>query len=506
MVRNCSMWVVLLLIVVITVICVYSMRPGLPWSGDFSMYLMQKDALGKGGEADLLAMSTFRSENSTKIVGPAVYPWGYPVALFIMSKLVADDIELFKLANAVLMGLFLLLVYSYFKGSVGSFSMVVMVAVIGLSPGFYEVKSSVLSDMLAVTLSFFSLLLMRLFVGSPSARKYIYAVVCGVFMFAAYITRTQYVVLPFMAIAVVLDDFESHRDNGGRLVLSRLFWMNHILPFAVFLVLAAFSYFSFSAQSSYKDHFVGFDVLGVLLGNVLYYSYALSLVWGIVNIDPDLFKVQGALRVFVSGLMFTIFLPAFLYGALCGLRKYRVSLFIAALGMVVPVLYPYQGGLRLILFVVPFYVWLVLLGVEHLSALRWWSIYARLSRVVIVFVVLFSIACAMYKISLYSQDDYVLKDGPLSPASVEVWEYIKSNTDKSATFAFWDPRVLNFFTGRKAASYRSLSEIDSSLIDYVVMSRDGDVLSCATCRECYDDQERVFSNGNFVVCKTKPSR
>ena len=54
-------------------------------------------------------------------------------------------------------------------------------------------------------------------------------------------------------------------------------------------------------------------------------------------------------------------------------------------------------------------------------------------------------------------------EGPQKAESMEAFEYIKYVTDKNATIAFFKPRVLAFYTGRKSVAIENISDSDKFL-------------------------------------------
>lgn len=498
--------IAVLIIGVISLTCAYSLSPGHPWGGDFSMYLMQKDSLKNKDMDTLLATSQFRMENSTFVVGPNVYPWGYPVVLCYLSQIFEDDLNTFMMANAVFLFGFLLCVYVYFKDSMHFSSMILLLCVLGLTPAFFEIKNSVLSDLLAVMLAYASLVACQMSLAGNRARVIMSSAICGVCMFLACMTRTQYVVLPVMVAVVQWYGMKQRGVLGGFVGSLKNIKIVHGIPYLVFLSCLILVQVFTDVKSSYGAQFEKYNVFTTLLYNAVYYAYALSLSWGVANLDPDLFRFSDPLPKIVSASLFLVFLPALVMGIKSSYRTRKVHIIVGLLGIAIPMFYPWQGGLRLVLFSVPFYIYFVLSGLEYFVQNRFLSAYQRIAKFVVMALVSFFIVTAAYKVYLYQGENYVIKEGPYTKDSVELWGYIKQNTDKDSTFAFWKPRVLSLFTGRKAAAYGQVAEIDTGRIDYLVLFRDADILNYSSCRSCPEKYDKVFSNRSYAVYRMKSER
>lgn len=470
------------------------------------MYLMQKDALDKNDMDSLLEMSRFRMENSTFVVGPNVYPWGYPVALLFVSKAFDDDVDVFKMANAVFLFAFLLCVYLYFKDGLQFYSIVILLGVLGLTPAFYEIKNSVLSDLMAVMLAYASLVACQMSFSGNSAKIIASSVVCGICMFSAYMVRTQYVVLPAMIAIVQWYGAGERRFVDGFVGALKKIKFAHIVPYITFLLCLFLVYMFMGVKSSYGTQFEKYNIFLTLLYNAMYYAYAFSLTWGVVNLDPDLFRLTGPLSKIVSAGLFLVFLPALIMGIKKSYRTRKVHIIVGLLGIAIPLFYPWQGGLRLILFSVPFYIYFVLLGLEDLVQNRYLNAYQRIAKLGLLSLVVFFVVSVAYKIYLSQDVNYVIKEGPYTSDSVELWKFINNDTDKDSTFAFWKPRVLSLFTGRKAAAYGQVSEIDTGRIHYLVLFRDADILNYSSCRSCPEKYDKVFSNRSYAVYRMNTGR
>ncbi len=66
------------------------------WGDDFAMYLSQMQSLSDGTLNQLEEQQKFLEANTSVIIGPMWYPWGYPIVLIPIYKLFGMDIEVFK--------------------------------------------------------------------------------------------------------------------------------------------------------------------------------------------------------------------------------------------------------------------------------------------------------------------------------------------------------------------------------------------------------------------------
>ena len=54
---------------------------GHDWGDDFSAYIMQAASLIQGELHNFIEENTFTIQESSRVLGPVIYPWGYPLLI-----------------------------------------------------------------------------------------------------------------------------------------------------------------------------------------------------------------------------------------------------------------------------------------------------------------------------------------------------------------------------------------------------------------------------------------
>ena len=98
--------------VFLTRLCIH---PGHNWGGDFSQYISQAKALVEGSQDVLLEQNSYAMENSDEIIGPYLYPLGFPLLLSPVYYIFGLDLVAMKVYCAGFLILCLPLIYIFFR-------------------------------------------------------------------------------------------------------------------------------------------------------------------------------------------------------------------------------------------------------------------------------------------------------------------------------------------------------------------------------------------------------
>ena len=97
------------------IMIVSSFTHGHGWGDDFASYILQAKSILSGSTADFYEKNSFTILNSSIILGPVAYPWGYPLILsFVYAVFGLNRIAL-KIPNAFFFVLFLVLFIKLIK-------------------------------------------------------------------------------------------------------------------------------------------------------------------------------------------------------------------------------------------------------------------------------------------------------------------------------------------------------------------------------------------------------
>lgn len=145
---------VLLFIALLGVFYFSTLRDGEPWGDDFAMYIMQARNISLG---DWSAPSGYVHNPHLPRVGPPAYPPLYPLLLSPLYKIWGLNLTPMKIEVVLFFLAGLYLVFEFLSRQAPFFYAAGIVVLLGLSPYFWEIKESVVSDLPFFFFSFLTL-------------------------------------------------------------------------------------------------------------------------------------------------------------------------------------------------------------------------------------------------------------------------------------------------------------------------------------------------------------
>ena len=397
-----------------------TIREGHDWGDDFSQYIRHAQNLARG---EPYADTGYIYNPLNPVVGPRVYPPGFPLLLAPVVGMFGLDLRPMKI---LVLGFFvgsLLVMVRLFRTVLPTPHLTALVVIVGLNPFFWELKDHVLSD---VPFLFFCLLSLALFTQAdvPDAsrgRRATLAVLSGVAAYAAYATRPLAVTL---IPCFVAHDLARHRRIGP----------NATLATAVVMTLAGVQHVFWFRDTSYFDQVS--NPLAAVRQNAFAYLQALADLWenGYSN------RARKIAFLAATGLAAVGYGKSFQGGP--SVLQLFPLLYVAPV-----MLWPSYQGMRLLIPIVPFYVCYCLLGVHRIDAAaarRWGTANAVLG--VFLAAVLASYACRYSTLTFGP-----LAEGIAKQESRELFEFVRIATNPDDVLVFSRPRALALMTGRRVS-------------------------------------------------------
>ena len=397
-----------------TAVYLLTIRSGHAWGDDFVQYLQHALNLSAG---DPYAVNGYIA-NPERSIGPAVYPPVFPLILLPVVSVFGASFTALKVWMSILFGLALASIAFAFEPVLKSRTWI-LVVLLAAAPVFWDFKDRILSDIPFLIFCFLSLALIERLVSAQDGRgKYLLAVATGVLIYLACGTRSQGLVL--LPTLVLADFWKAKRIRLAPMVACAV---------AVGLMLVQ-SNLLFTEGDRFEYLTLN---PAVVWSNVAHYAGALSTYWDdghvhlvryVVFAATLLFAAVGYGRRVRSGVgPFEIFLPLF----------------------VLPLLFwVFQQGIRYIFPIVPLYLFYVLEGVQAIAE----RLPPARARAFGGTLLLASLGVFALR---YSTLDLQHVDGPLDADARALFEHVEVATDPSDVIIFEKPRVMNLFTGRKAA-------------------------------------------------------
>jgi hypothetical protein len=405
------------LIMVIAVFYLLTIRRGNFWGDDYALYVHHAENVAEG-----------RSYTDTGYVynpdvpeyGPRAFPPVFPVLLSPIYALFGLNFHAMKIEIVVFFALTLAVVAAYWKRDLDWPYLMVLVAFLGFSPTFWAFKDEVLAD-LPFLFFFYATALLARSAPREGPAWWKWAVATGVLLYLTVGTRTVGVTL-----------------LGGLMLYD---WLKYrrITRFAIFAVVVCIVLFLAQRQvfghgeQSYADQL--HPTLTSFIANLKEYPRYFVLLW------------TRSLGKRFSLVLFGITTVFACLGARLHFRKPIAPLEVFLLPYILALLvFPFTQ-LRYLFPLIPFYLYLMLLGLKTLpSMVR--PVYAKAIFASVVVMI------GVSYIAAFRQVTYgVIRQTDGRPSFNELCTFIQSHTDPTDVFVFRRSRALSLFTSRPASVY-----------------------------------------------------
>lgn len=458
------------------------------WGDDFASYIMQAKSILSWEMGAFVEANTFTVMQSSQQIGPAAYPWGFPLMLAPVYALIGLSPLALKLPGLLTYLGFLLAFYFLTKRrftpteSLPVPEWVLAVSLFAFNPELLRFLDNILSDIPFLFLSTLAILLADMYAHETRNKHRLrLAALTGAAIFAAFFVRTQGLIL---LGSVLL--FQGIRFLGGREKRRQLVTDSLVLT-AAFGILWGISTLIFpGGQSSYLALYAGFN-MNMLTGNISSYSQLFS----------EFFATLPG-----QALIFGIFAVFFFIGLVARFKADLLFVLYAALYLIVLWTWPEWQGYRFLFPVLPFFIYFALWGFkvalgklgEKQKALGQKITYSFLLLIVGGFI--FVASSNAYGNVRAGREI----NGPFDPVSIETYEFIKNETPPDSVIVFFKPRAMRLMTDHDALA---LTECDRMIEgDYLALSKKvGENLQIPPERidECNLSLKRVFQNRRFIV-------
>ncbi len=413
-------------------------------------------------------------------LGPKSYPPVFPFLLSPVYKIFGLNLTAMKIEIIIFFLLFLFVYFMLFKNELPFKYLIIMIAMIGFNPFFWIFKDNVLSDIPFLLFAYISLFLILQKYRSDNLQEIqlLYPVLAGLFIYLSYGTRSiGFIFIPCLFIHDII-----------RYKKPTQFTAIATLVFVFFMLLQTFSLHS---DRSYFDQLKGDHK--IILRNINIYTDSLSQLWD-----------NGYNRI-VTQVLFIIICALTLIGYVIRIKG-RVTFLEIFLPLYVGIIliWPSEQGNRFFIPVIPLFIMYTFTGITKLELLQ-------LKKVGKLFVIILITAIFISYFGKYTK----LNFGPINKGVgerdvIELFEYIKNNTDEGDVFIFRKPRVLSLYTERSAAVYQHTNN-DIAVWNFVhgiganyLITGYIDFEFMSLFIERYQNRlEERYSNSNFTVYKIK---
>lgn len=396
------------------------------WGGDFSLYVSQAKSINDGTLFELYEYNKFSMQNSSKIMGPYLYPIGYPLLISPIVYFFGLNFIALKLFTSLFLIFSIPLLYQLFNKQLSNKQILIVISLTVLNPNIIVLTDSILSD---IPFLFFCLLVFFLINRSKSLFSFI---LLGICLFFTYSIRDIGIVL--------IPSLLTYQ------VLNKKWNFKYIITYVTFSFLYFFTkLFLPNGSENHLEMLFSNLTFNLIFSNFIYYLSLLSKI---------LFFFNSSLLGLV--VFFFLFL---------GINKnwkknFHYAIFLL-LYMSILLIWPSRQGIRFLVPLIPIIIYFIVLGVDCVVSNNVFLKYT--SYIYISIFILTSLIVGPYKYVTKQTNEVYTKE------MKEIYSYISKNLSNSI-IAYKKPRTLYLFTNVKSI-YESSETFSNSKADYILISK-----------------------------------
>ena len=400
-----------------------TIRAGHTWGDDFAQYLHHAENIAQFVS---YAETGYIYNPQNAIVGPQSYPPAFPAALAPVAALFGANLNAYKALNVFFFLVSLLIVTRLFANDLGRRNLWICLTIVGFSPVYWEMKDGIASEHLFMPLWYAALLFADDWYRRQKVcvNQTLHGVILGGLVFLSCATRTVGIVLlPMIVVCEVVIARKATRVGIIALLtaVALMVFERWLLP---------------SSGAGYLEQLQGIS-LSSLAANAYADTTAFSLIWKNGHWDA-VRRIAGAgfALLAIGGFLRTnLARPTPLGVALAGY-------------FAVIVIWPSADGLRMILPLLPAFVFYLLIGINSFQTLPRGRLAASAGALLLLLFSLVSFGAA------YAGADYgPIGSGVETRPAVELFDFVRRQTTSDDVCLFFKPRALALYTGRRASAY-----------------------------------------------------
>lgn len=388
------------------------------WGDDFAQYLQEAENLAQG---KALEAGSYQFNPSFPRIGPKVYPVGFPLLLSILSdtsgKIDTQTAQYSICIWAVLLGLFIHLTLK--QAGIQRWWALACTTLFLYHPFFIGIKPDILSDIPCA-----ALFMATVFAFGQSKRWWHFALVACLAGFTIA-TRSIGWVLPLGAVALFGTQLIQAKPNYFHLLFAGL------STFVGWIINFTTGYYS-SAAEGYSLLFEGGNNI-LLQFNTNFRIYLETFEYYLTPFGNEHWQL-------LLLIMQKVFIGLLLIGIIKHIRRKPNFYGICTLGYtLVLLLYPYTGGFRFLLPILPFFFISISRGAAALRSI--WPIQKPVGIAALLL-----LALAYYpELSRLEREENGNTAGPESPEAQALFNWLDT-IPKQETILFLKPRALAYYT------------------------------------------------------------
>ncbi len=474
---------VALLLSTVFIFCVLNHQKGHDWGDDFALYINQARALVDGTIEETLFVNAYTLEKSTyQPLGPVAYPWSFPVLLSPLYAAFGLSYPIFKLYETIFFILGLSSLYLLFKERFSRIYNLLLVSLIGSNIPYILYTNTVTTE---IPYLFFSLLTLYLINKTYNKENIIVAnflsgLRIGFLLLFSFFIRSEGIAL---LCALTVYQVAMLFVSGKWKQLSIRSAVLLLVPYLTFAVLYVSS--KLFLPTGFTSHYTFLEdvSLETSLGNIAFYFTTLKFMAGYT------------LHIY----SFYILSIVFLVGVAARWKEDLLFLSYFTIILTIILIWPFHEN-RYLFSIIPFYLYFFIQGVRRLSQFFFEKDFAY----VLVGLILILNLNALITFTKHTDRNATI-DGPETPNSKEMFQYVRDHTYENDIIGFFRARLLTLYTGRRSVvvfdSVKSIKE----RANYLVINRKTTQFQISP--DLIDSQngfQKVFQNSDFIIFKVTP--
>ncbi len=444
------------------------LNPGHDWGGDFALYISQAQAIVEGGTETLFEASKASCQGSYMRMNPDVYPVGYPLMLAPIYKYFGMNFIAFKLLTLICFLILMLTLVFYFIEALGYVEAIIILGLVATSNYFIKFSNNILADIPSMMFVWLGIFFFSRLKESDVKKIIIKYSILSAILVCAYQTKTLSI---SVAGAFILHDFIRYfqRKIGFKILFLKMF-----VFLSIFLSINVLIHLNYpSSSSGYLAQLLPINPKSIL-DNISYYTDSLN--WFLYNSNFFIFLTT----------------PFMFWGMYLSINRNLVLTLITLLHFILLLIWPFQQGLRFIFLLIPIYFYFFCLGSSF-----FFEAFAEKYKTAKIINFRYSVLWVLLFFSIFNTLNQA-HSGNLTPndiqsnGSIELFDFIKSNTKQTDKFIFFKPNVLRLICQRESVYLLDSKKIKDMHSAYWIHNKNEHLSDTSGLK-------MVFNNANFIV-------
>ncbi len=477
-------FIILLFVYLITVSGALSR--GHDWGDDFASYIMQAKSILTSTEQQFYEHNSFTILNSSEVLGPVAYPWGYPLILAPFYKFFGLHRLALKIPTIIFFALFLIVFFTSLSRRLSGWERVLLCAVLAFNPFLLSFQDQIWSD---IPFLFFSTL--AIFQIDSFVYRYekfdntsLNYLLLGLSIFLANFMRTTGVLLlGTFLICQLIRIGQQWKKNKKIGPISAIWLIPHLVYGGLrFIVSIAFP----SGESSYLMSIPTGNFAESLLNNIHYYA----------NLMEDFMPHAPSARI-----VYSFLLVSFCIGLTERILEDYPFILYGTFTIGILLLWPPKQGLRFFIPIIPFFLYFSFMGMKILfSSLR--KIDFRTQKVLTWLIWIVLVITSVTESFHYVRDNLANNRqvaGPFDPGSSAMFNFIRESTAADSTIIFFKPRAMRLITDRDSIQIDNCTNLIQGNFVVLLKEKLSSQVPWDAIDSCRLKTKPVFENERFIV-------